>query len=141
MATAINGETATTGLSAVAMGQYISVQFNGWGKDGNGNALYFSSYGARTEDWHIPRMVFQGGDDDRVYRITIPMDTVVGALVAGGATSHFDVTDIRKIATTYAPRFENIEFGLGDGCFLTAVTVADTTWTVDDAYRSLAGGM
>ena len=140
VATAINGETATTGLSAVAMGQNISFQFNGWGKDGNGDALYFSSYGAQTEYWHIPRMVFQGGDDDRVYRITIPMDTVEGAQVVGGATSHFDVTDIRKIATTYAPRFENIELGLGDGCFLTAgVTAADTTWSIDNG-DVLTGG-
>ena len=60
--------------------------------------------------------------------------------MVGGATSHFDVTDLRKIATTYAPRFENIELGLGDGCFLTAgVTAADTTWSIDNG-DVLTGG-
>ena len=48
------------------------------------------------------------------------------------AADRLGVIDVRKIATTYAPRFENLEIGVRDGCFLaTGVTAADATWSID----------
>ena len=50
------------------------------------------------------------------------------------------MSDCRKMYMVFAPRFENVEQDLQDGCFLTAgVGTSDTTWTVDDTSK-LTGG-
>jgi hypothetical protein len=152
-ADAINNDTAYGGnglgwLSAEASGTRLIVTFNGWGPDGNEDCLYFSHSGPSTYSFSgsdgvfvsYGHVRFTGGDDARVYRITIPMDTVEGSATVGGAKSHFDTSDIRRIVTTYAPRFENVEQELEDGCFLAVgVDESATAWQVDSGH-ALTGG-
>ena len=46
------------------------------------------------------------------------------------------MTDCRKIYMVFAPRFEQAETELQDGCFLTAASAsADTMWNVDDSSK------
>ena len=46
------------------------------------------------------------------------------------------MNDCRKIYMVFAPRFEQVETELEDGCFLTAgVGPTDTTWNVDESSK------
>ena len=75
--------------------------------------------------------------DDRVHLVATVADQTslldkLGAVVP--------MSDCRKIYMVFAPRFENVEQDLQDGCFLAAGTGAsDATWTVDDSSK-LTGG-
>ena len=79
---------------------------------------------------------FTKGDNNTNYHVTFdftqPLLDKLGAVVP--------MSDCRKMYMVFAPRFENVEQDLQDGCFLTAgVGTSDTTWTVDDTSK-LTGG-
>jgi hypothetical protein len=80
--------------------------------------------------------MFANGDNDTKYRVTLDFTQTLldklGAVVP--------LSDCRKMYMVFAPRFENVEQDLQDGCFLTAVVgPSDTAWTVDDSSK-LTGG-
>ncbi len=79
---------------------------------------------------------FTNGDNNTQYHVTLDFTQILldkhGAVVP--------MSDCRKMYIVFAPRFENVEQDLQDGCFLTAaVDTSDSMWTVDDASK-LAGG-
>ncbi len=82
--------------------------------------------------WGANRSVrLTGGDNDSKYHISLPL----GALTDKNSNL-VPTNDCRKIYMVFAPRFEIVEEGLEDGCFLTApVNPGDTTWQVDDASK------
>ena len=80
--------------------------------------------------------MFANGDNDTKYHVTLDFTQTlldkVGAVVP--------MSDCRKMYMVFAPRFENVEQDIQDGCFLTAgVSASDTAWTVDDSSK-LTGG-
>ncbi len=79
---------------------------------------------------------FAGGDNDTRYHITFDFTQ---ELLDRNNTA-VPMNDCRKIYMVFAPRFEQTETELEDGCFLTAdVGPSDTTWQVDDCSK-LTGG-
>ncbi len=79
---------------------------------------------------------FANGDNNTQYHVTL--DFTQTLLDKNGAV--VPMSDCRKMYMVFAPRFENVEQDLQDGCFLTAdVGASDSTWTVDDASK-LTGG-
>jgi hypothetical protein len=81
-------------------------------------------------------ILFANGDNTTKYHVTLDFTQTLldklGAVVPMG--------DCRKMYMVFAPRFENVEQDLQDGCFLTAgVGASNTTWTVDDTSK-LTGG-
>jgi hypothetical protein len=81
-------------------------------------------------------LLFTDGDNNTKYHVTLdftqPMLDKLGVVVP--------MSDCRKMYMVFAPRFENVEQDLQDGCFLTAgVGTSDATWTVDDTAK-LTGG-
>jgi integrase len=81
-------------------------------------------------------LLFANGDNNTKYHVTLDFTQTlldkVGAVVP--------MSDCRKMYMVFAPRFENVEQDIQDGCFLTAgVGTSDTAWTVDDTSK-LTGG-
>jgi len=81
-------------------------------------------------------LLFAHGDNNTKYHVTLDFTQTLldklGAVVP--------MSDCRKMYMVFAPRFENVEQDLQDGCFLTAgVGTANTSWTVDDTSK-LTGG-
>jgi hypothetical protein len=81
-------------------------------------------------------LLFANGDNNTKYHVTLDFTQTLldkfGAVVP--------MSDCRKMYMVFAPRFENVEQDLQDGCFITAgVSASDTTWTVDDTSK-LTGG-
>ena len=81
-------------------------------------------------------LLFANGDNNTKYHVTLDFTQTLldklGAVVPMG--------DCRKMYMVFAPRFENVEQDLQDGCFLTVgVGTSNTTWTVDDTSK-LTGG-
>ena len=79
---------------------------------------------------------FANGDNNTKYHVTLDFTQTLldknGAVVPMG--------DCRKMYMVFAPRFENVEQDLQDGCLLTVgVGTSNTTWTVDDTSK-LTGG-
>ena len=75
---------------------------------------------------------FAGGDNDTKYHVTLDFT----AELRDRINVVVPMTDCRKIYMVFAPRFEQAETELQDGCFLTAsVAPADTTWNVDDSSK------
>ncbi len=86
--------------------------------------------------WEAATAMFSGGDCSKKYHITLDFTSELrdrlGAVVP--------MNDCRKIYMVFAPRFEQTEPELVDGCFLTAAAGAtDTVWQVDDSSK-LTGG-
>ncbi len=86
--------------------------------------------------WDAPTARFENGDCDKRYHVTLDFteelrdtnDAVV------------PMNDCRKMYMVFAPRFEQVEAELEDGCFLVdGVGPTDTVWQVDDSSR-LTGG-
>jgi hypothetical protein len=72
---------------------------------------------------------FSGGDCDKKYHVTL--DFTQQLLDKNNAV--VPMTDCRKMYMVFAPRFENVEQDLEDGCFLTVgVGAADSVWAVDE---------
>jgi hypothetical protein len=86
--------------------------------------------------WETATAMFSGGDCDKKYHITLdftqPLTDRAGHTVP--------MNDCRKMYMVFAPRFEQTESELLDGCFLTAgIGAGDTMWQVDDS-SALTGG-
>ena len=82
-------------------------------------------------------ILFANGDNNTKYHVTLDFTQTLldklGAVVP--------MSDCRKMYMVFAPRFENVEQDLQDGCFLTAgVGTSSTTWTVDDTSKLTGAG-
>ncbi len=86
--------------------------------------------------WEKENVRFQKGDNERRYHI----DLDFGAGLKDKLNRDVPLHDVRKIYMVFAPRFENVEGALEDGCTLAAdVGPSDTVWQVEDS-SALSGG-
>jgi hypothetical protein len=80
--------------------------------------------------WDTPTAWFSGGNCDKKYHITLDFTQ---PLLDKNANT-VPMNGCRKIYMVFAPRFEQVEAELRDGCFLTAgVGPTDTVWHVGDS--------
>ncbi|MCC6586727.1 MAG: hypothetical protein IT168_08555 [Bryobacterales bacterium] len=80
--------------------------------------------------------LFSGGDCDKKYHVTLDFTQPL----TDRAGNTVPMNDCRKIYMVFAPRFEQTEPELLDGCFLTAgVGPTDTVWQVDDSSKLTDG--
>src|ERR1039457_1574167 len=97
--------------------------------DGSGEGFQWAAGTGAT-------ILFANGDNNTKYHVTL--DFTQTLLDKSGAA--VPMSDCRKMYMVFAPRFENVEQNLQDGCFLTAgVGATNTAWTVDDSSQ-LTGG-
>ena len=119
------------------------------GRDGNGTPVRVSVDG-ENQIVHLQEGVasigttalatsVQGADNNRAYRFAFPFDQLAGYLNGDrGALVLVPATDIVKVHLTFAPRFEDVEYGLIAGGALrdgVAATPAGTEeeWRLSDA--------
>ncbi|MBI4905710.1 MAG: hypothetical protein HY820_18905 [Acidobacteria bacterium] len=144
-------QTAVIEASAVGYlgGGTLSISFKTaalpaarYGKLGNLDRVLATSghdgAGTQTLDWYASGSTyhFTGGDNNTKYHIML--DFTQPLLDKQSRT--VPMNDCRKIYTVFAPRFEQSEGELEDGCFLTSgVGPSDTVWQVDDSSK-ISGG-
>jgi hypothetical protein len=91
------------------------------GHDGDGDQML---------NWNGSTLRFAGGVNNTKYHITLDFT----AELRDKNDVVVPMTDCRKMYMVFAPRFEQTEGELWDGCFLTAgVGPTDTVWQVDDS--------
>jgi hypothetical protein len=113
-----------------------------YGKLGNLDRVLVTSghdgTGHLTLDWYASGSTyrFTGGDNDTKYRVTLDFTQELRDKL----NRIVPMNDCRKIYMVFAPRFEQAEGELEDGCFLTTpVAPSETVWAVDDSSK-LSGG-
>ncbi|MCL4851667.1 MAG: hypothetical protein KJZ78_09830 [Bryobacteraceae bacterium] len=75
---------------------------------------------------------FSGGDNTTKYHITLDFTQAL----TDKQSRTVPMNDCRKMYLVFAPRFEQTEGELADGCFLTSgVAPSDTVWSVDDSSK------
>ncbi|MBS1876639.1 MAG: hypothetical protein JSU00_25715 [Acidobacteria bacterium] len=128
---------ATTNTSA-QLSLRLAGQMGEWGREANGipvrqsvkpeNAIVALSGGVTSS-----ASMVQGARNDRTYRFQFPFGALAGykngdrqSLVA------VPVTDIVKVHVTFAPRFEDVEFGLANGGFLLDAVPASPVGTQEE---------
>lgn len=113
-----------------------------YGKLGNLDRVLVTSghdgTGSQALNWYAPGSSFRfsGGDNNTKYHMTI--DFTQPLLDKQSRT--VPMNDCRKMYMVFAPRFEQTEAELDDGCFVTSgVGPSDTVWQVGDS-STLSGG-
>jgi hypothetical protein len=111
-----------------------------YGALGNLDRVFASSghagAGAPAFAWEQENVRFQKGDNERRYHIDLDFHAGLKDKLNRAVPLH----DVRKIYMVFAPRFENVEGALEDGCTLTAdVGPSETVWQVEDS-SALSGG-
>ncbi|MCC6389184.1 MAG: hypothetical protein IT167_01180 [Bryobacterales bacterium] len=94
--------------------------------------------GSQALEWYASGSTyrFTGGDDNTKYHVTLDFTQPL----TDKQSRTVPMNDCRKIYMVFAPRFEQAEGELEDGCFLTSgVGPSDTVWAVDDSSK-LSGG-
>lgn len=93
--------------------------------------------GSLALTWFAPgTYLFSGGDNTTKYHITLDFTQPL----TEKQSRTVPMNDCRKMYLVFAPRFEQTEGELADGCFLTSgVGPSDTVWPVDDSSK-LSGG-
>ncbi|MCL4797530.1 MAG: hypothetical protein KJZ84_23400 [Bryobacteraceae bacterium] len=87
----------------------------------------------------------EGADNDRVYRFTFPFASLSGYRNGDrNALVSVPAGDIVKVHLTFAPRFEDVEYGLAAGGILKAAVSAsapgiEEEWQATDAEAMLSG--
>ena len=136
---ALNGFTFRVGLIG-ALGQL--------GRDGNGTPVRVSvdSLNRIVKLAESGTTVYatsvQGADNDRAYCFTFPFGELTGYL-NGDRNSLVSVpaTDIVKVHLTFAPRFEDVEFGLANGGLLHQSVAASPAGTEEEWQIANAAAM
>ncbi|MCC6362146.1 MAG: hypothetical protein IT165_01400 [Bryobacterales bacterium] len=129
------GGTITLGFKAAALPAAR------YGKLGNLDRVLVTcdhtGAGALALTWFSPGTYpFTGGDNDTRYHITLEFTQPL----TDKQSRTVPMNDCRKMYLVFAPRFEQTEGELADGCFLTSgVGPSDTVWQVDDSSK-LSGG-
>lgn len=87
----------------------------------------------------------EGADNNRVYRFTFPFASLSGYRNGDrNALVSVPANDVIKVHLTFAPRFEDVEYGLAAGGILKAAVSAsapgtEEEWQVTDAEAMLSG--
>ncbi|MEB2363790.1 MAG: hypothetical protein OZ929_20815 [Bryobacterales bacterium] len=139
----------TTNTSA-ALKLKLAGQLADYGRDANGIPVRVSVDPAnqvvRLKDGvTVYETAVAGATNDRKYRFTLPFASLSGYL-NGDRNSIVPVpaTDIVKVHLTFAPRFEDVEYGLAAGGLLKEAVAAsppgtEEEWRVVNAEAMLAG--